>query len=61
MITFTSYSVKEQDPPVYYSIVILTILYYLRVADLMGITSPYPRENIGGGRPDCGRRHPRAD
>jgi len=24
----------EQDPPVYYSIVILTILYYLRVADL---------------------------
>ena len=25
----------EQDPPVYYSIVILTILYYLRVADLM--------------------------
>lgn len=46
MITFTSYSVKEQDPPVYYSIVILTILYYLRVADLMGITSPYPRENV---------------
>ena len=36
----------EQDPPVYYSIVILTILYYLRVADLMGITFPYPRENI---------------
>ena len=36
----------EQDPPVYYSIVILTILYYLRVADLMEITSPYPRENI---------------
>ena len=36
----------EQDPPVYYSIVILTILYYLRVTDLMGITSPYPRENI---------------
>ena len=30
----------------YYSIVILTILYYLRVADLMGITSPYPCENI---------------
>ena len=30
----------------YYSIVILTILYYLRVADLMEITSPYPRENI---------------
>ena len=30
----------------YYSIVILTILYYLRVADLIGITSPYPRENI---------------
>ena len=27
----------EQDPPVYYSIVILTILYYLRVADLMGL------------------------
>ena len=49
MITFTSYSVKEQDPPVYYSIVILTILYYLRVADLMGITSPYPRENIIAG------------
>ena len=46
MITFTSYSVKEQDPPVYYSIVILTILYYLRVADLTEITSPYPRENI---------------
>ena len=39
----------EQDPPVYYSIVILTILYYLRVADLMGITSPYPRENISAG------------
>lgn len=32
-----------------YSIVILTILYYLRVADLMGITSPYPRENIIAG------------
>ena len=40
---------QEQDPPVYYSIVILTILYYLRVADLMGITSPYPRENIIAG------------
>ena len=39
----------EQDPPVYYSIVILTILYYLRVVDLMGITSPYPRENIIAG------------
>ena len=39
----------EQDPPVYYSIVILTILYYLRVADLIGITSPYPRENIIAG------------
>ena len=39
----------EQDPPVYYSIVILTILYYLRVADLMWITSPYPRENIIAG------------
>ena len=39
----------EQGPPVYYSIVILTILYYLRVADLMGITSPYPRENIIAG------------
>ncbi len=39
----------EQDPPVYYSIVILTILYYLRVADLMGITSPYPRENVIAG------------
>jgi hypothetical protein len=24
-------------------------LYYLRVADLMGITSPYPRENIIAG------------
>ena len=36
----------EQDPPVDYSIVILTILYYLRVADLMGITSPYPREKV---------------
>ena len=46
MITFTSYSVKEQDPLVYYGIVILTILYYLRVADLMEITSPYPRETI---------------
>jgi DNA replication protein DnaC len=34
---------------VYYSIVILTILYYLRVADLMGITSSYPRENIIAG------------
>ena len=30
-------------------IVILTILYYLRVADLMGVTSPYPRENIIAG------------
>ena len=39
----------EQDPPVYYSIVILTILYYLRVADLMEITSPYPREKIIAG------------
>ena len=29
----------EQDPPV----------YYLRVADLMGVTSPYPRENIIAG------------
>ena len=38
-----------QDPPVYYSIVILTVLYYLRVADLIGITSPYPRENIIAG------------
>ncbi|EFZ34968.1 hypothetical protein HMPREF0542_10864 [Ligilactobacillus ruminis ATCC 25644] len=27
----------------------MTILYYLRVADLMGITSPYPRENIIAG------------
>ena len=42
MITFTSYSVKEQDPPVYYSIVILTILYYLRVADLDGGYVPIP-------------------
>ena len=24
----------------------ITVLYYLRVADLMGITFPYPRENI---------------
>ena len=39
----------EQDPPVYYSIVILTILYYLRVADLDGVTSPYPCENIIAG------------
>ena len=29
--------------------VLQTILYYLRVADLMGITSPYPRENIIAG------------
>ena len=49
MITFTSYSVKEQDPPVYYSIVILTILYYLRVADLDWDYVPYPRENIIAG------------
>ena len=28
---------------------IWAILYYLRVADLMGITSPYPRENIIAG------------
>ena len=47
--TFQEKEVQEQDPPVYYSIVILTILYYLRVADLMGITSPYPRENIIAG------------
>ena len=40
---------SEQDPPVYYSIFILTILYYLRVADLMVITSPYPREYIIAG------------
>ena len=40
---------EPQDPPVYYSIVILTILYYLRVADLMEITSPYPREKIIAG------------
>ena len=46
MIKFTSNSVKEQDPFVYNSKVILTILYYLRVVDLMEITSPYPRENI---------------
>ena len=26
-----------------------TVLYYLRVADLMGITFPYPRENIIAG------------
>ena len=39
----------EQDPPVYYSIVILTILYYSRVLNLTGITSPYPRENIIAG------------
>ena len=42
MITFTSYSVKEQDPLVYYGIVILTILYYLRVADLDGDYVPIP-------------------
>ena len=42
MITFTSYSVKEQDPLVYYSIVILTILYYLRVARLDGDYVPIP-------------------
>ena len=47
--TFQEKEVQEQDPSVYYSIVILTILYYLRVADLMGITSPYPRENIIAG------------
>ena len=29
--------------------VLQTILYYLRVVDLMGITSPYPRENIIAG------------
>ena len=29
--------------------VLQPILYYLRVADLMGITSPYPRENIIAG------------
>lgn len=32
----------EQDPPVYYSIVILTILYYLRVADLDWDYVPIP-------------------
>ena len=47
--TFQEKEVQEQDPPVYYSIVILTILYYLRVVDLMGITSPCPRENIIAG------------
>ena len=47
--TFQEKEVQEQDPSVYYSIVILTILYYLRVADLMGITFPYPRENIIAG------------
>ena len=47
--TFQEKETPEQDPPVYYSIVILTILYYLRVTDLMGITSPYPRENIIAG------------
>ena len=31
------------------SIVILTILYYSRVLNLMGIASPYPRENIIAG------------
>ena len=35
--TFQEKEVQEQDPSVYYSIVILTILYYLRVADLMGL------------------------
>ena len=33
---------QEQDPPVYYSIVILTILYYLRVADFDGDYVPIP-------------------
>ena len=47
--TFQEKEVQEQDPSVYYSIVILTILYYLRVVDLMGITSPCPRENIIAG------------
>ena len=46
---FDEEKIPEQDPPVYYSIVILTILYYLRVVDLMGITSPCPRENIIAG------------
>ena len=32
----------EQDPPVYYSIVILTILYYLRVTDLDWDYVPIP-------------------
>ncbi|RHP08218.1 hypothetical protein DWZ93_08645 [Dorea sp. AF36-15AT] len=36
----------EQDSPVYYSIVILTSLYYSRFLNLMRITSPYPRANI---------------
>ena len=31
------------------SIVILTILYYSRVLNLMGIAPPYPRENIIAG------------
>ena len=31
------------------SIVILTILYYSRVLNLMGIASPHPRENIIAG------------
>ena len=44
-----SYVTSRARSTVYYSIVILTILYYLRVADLMGITSPYPRENIIAG------------
>lgn len=33
---------REQDSPVYYSIVILTILYYLRVADLDWDYVPIP-------------------
>ena len=36
----------EQDPPVYYSIVILTILYYLRVADLDWDYVPIPTVDL---------------
>ena len=49
MNSYITTRARSKDPPVYYSIVILAILYYLRVADLMGITSPYPRENIIAG------------
>ena len=40
--TFQEKETPEQDPPVYYSIVILKILYYLRVADLDWDYVPIP-------------------